>query len=211
MLARIQAYQAQLAQNPSDFFPPCCPCCQERGALRAHELRARGFWCVIEQEVERVRSFVLRVACKICRARTTVLPDFAFPHKRYTLPEIIDSADRYVLDDSATYRSVARVDGRPVFHDDDGASRAASTVHRWIGFLGSLVMLLAAATDLLQQADPGYSPLAEMRHFAPGRYRSNARRECLERALRLLRVRDRLNEATQAEMFPSIATPAVWS
>lgn len=210
-LAKIQAYEAQLIEDPASFFPPCCPSCQEVGGLRKHEFRARGFWSVVSQEVTKIPSFVLRVACKLCDAGMTVLPDFALPHKRYVLPEVVASSERYLLDHAATYESAARADGRPVFHDAEGSARARSTVHRWIGFLGSLVMLLGSATDLLREADPAYSPLTEMDPISPRRYRSEARRECLERAHRLLRVRARLREAIDIEMFPRIATPAVWS
>jgi hypothetical protein len=211
VLAKIQAYQVRLLDNPTSFFPPRCPKCQESGALRKHELRPRTFWSVVLHEVKRIPSFVLRVACAICEARTTVLPEFALPHKRYAVPEVVDASERYLLDDASTYESAARVDGRPVFHDAEGKSRARSTVHRWIGFLGSLVLLLGSATDLLGEADPAFSPLAEMRPISPRCYRSEVRRGLLERAHRLLRVRARLREATDHDLFPRIATPAAWT
>lgn len=211
MLARIQAYEAQLAENPAAFFPPRCPACQETGGLRVHELRPRTFWYVVSHTVKRAASYVLRVACELCCHRTTVLPDFALRHKRYILPEVIDASDRYLLDETASYESATRVAGRPVFHDTGGACRPRATVHRWIGFLGSLVTLLAHATGLVLEAVPGFSPLAEMLHFAPRRYQSEARRECLERAHRLLRVRSHLLRATDHDLFPSIATAAAWS
>lgn len=211
MLARIQAYEAEVSANPAAFFPPCCPACQESGGLRKHELRRRGFWFVLSQNVERVTSFVLRVVCTICEGNTTVLPDFILPHKRYVLPDVVEASERYLLDDTATYESAAQVDGRPVFHDASGGSRARSTVHRWIGFLGSLVTLLASATQVALEASPVFSPLQEMLPISPRRYRSEARRELLERAHRLLCVRSCLVRATDRDLFPRIATPVVWS
>ena len=211
MLARIQAHEAELLRSPADFFPPCCPACQETDVLRVHEFRRRGFRFVVANIVERVRSFVLRVACKLCGCRTTVLPDFALPHHRYVLPNVVDTSESYLLDDTATYKSAALVDGRPAFHNSEGSSRARSTVHRWVGFLGSLVTLLAHATDLVLQADPVFSPLAEMLDFSPRRYRTEARHELLGNAHRLLRVRARLRQATQLGFFPRIATAASWT
>ena len=128
MRAKIQAYESQLLENPAALFPPHCPICQEAGTLRVHELRRRGFWFSLLQHVERVVSVVLRVACKGCDHRTTVLPDFALLHKRYVLPDVVDASDGYLLDESATYEAAAQIDGRPVFHDADGACRARSTV-----------------------------------------------------------------------------------
>lgn len=211
MLAKIQAYQSKLLENPAAFFPPLCPSCQELKTFRVHELRPRQFWFCLAHEVKRVISVVLRVACKACNHRTTVLPDFALRHKRYLLAVVSDASELYLLDDSATYESAARIDGQPLFHDTEGSSLARSTVHRWVGFLGSLVLLLGCATELLRDADPSFSPLAEMRDIPPRRYRSETRRECLERAHRLLRVRSRLLQAIDIDLFPRIATAAAWT
>ena len=210
MHIEIQAYEAQVAENPAALLPPCCPVCQVANALRIHELRRRGFWFVISNEVRRAASFVLRVACKSCDRRSTVLPDFAFPHKRYIRCDLVDASERYLLDETATYETATQVAGRPVFHDTDGACRPRSTVHRWIGFLGCLVTLLSGATELVLEADPNFSPVAEMVPIAPRRYRSETRRTLLERAHRLLRVRTRLLRALDRDLFPRIATAAAW-
>ena len=211
MLARIQAYEACLSEDPAAVFPPCCPACQEPGCLRKHEFRRRGFWFRMGNEVKRVASFVLRVACTRCGKPSTVLPGFARPHGRYVLGDVVDASDRYLLDGTATYESAARHGGRPVFHDADGACLARSTVHRWVGFLGSLVALLGHATGVLRDADPAFSPAAEMIPISPRRYRTEARRELLGRAQQLLRVRSRLWRAMGCEPFPRIATAAAWS
>jgi len=210
MLRTIQAYEAQLIDDPAALFPPCCPACQETKTFRKHELRPRGFWCCISNEVKHVQSVVLRVACKLCGCRTTVLPEFALPHKRYVLPDLVDASQRFLLDDAATHESSTKIDGQPVFHDTTGVSRAPSTVHRWIGFLGSLVTLLGNATELAMEANPAFSPLAEMLHFSTRRYRTDDRREVLERAHRLLRVRSSLLQTIKREIFPTIATAEVW-
>lgn len=210
VLARIQAHDALLSENPASFIPPCCPSCQASGVLRIHELRRRGFWYVVAHEVIRVASLVLRVACSVCGARTTVLPEFALPHKRYVLPEVVDACDRYLLDPAATYESAAGVGGRPVFHDAGGSARARSTVHRWVGFLGSLVHLLAHATELAVQSEVSFSPLDEMVEFAPHRYRSATRREQLGNARRWLGVRALLVRIAGHDPFPRFATAAAW-
>ena len=210
MLATIRAYEAQLCEDPAALFPPCCPACREQGTLRKHELRPREFWCCVSNEVRRVASVVLRVACKLCGCRTTVLPEFALPHKRYVVADLVDATQRYLLDDAATHASATKVDGKPVFHSTTGAYRARSTVHRWIGFLGSLASLLAHATEFVMQVDPAFSPLAEMRFISPHRYRTAARHEVLERAHRLLRVRSRLRQTIKHELFPTVATPEAW-
>ena len=185
--------------------------CQLSGVLRKHELRPRGFWFVLSNEVVRVLSLVLRVACKSCQRRITLLPEFALPHKRYVRDDVIEASERYLLDETASYETATRVEGRPVFHDAEGASRPRSTVHRWIGYLGSLVTLLSNATGLALEADPTFSPLAEMRPIAPHRYRSDDRREILDRAHRLLRVRTSLVRALDWDPFPRFATAAAWT
>ncbi len=210
MLTEIQAYEAQVAENPATLFPPCCPVCQVPNALRKHELRRRGFWFVLSNEVMRAASFVLRVACKSCNRRSTLLPDFALPHKRYVRSDTLEASERYLLDETATYETATQVEGRPVFHSTDGASRPRSTVHRWIGFFGSLLTLLSGATELALEADPAFSPVAEMISISPRRYRSETRRTVLERAHRLLRVRSRLLRSLDRDLFPRVATAAVW-
>lgn len=210
MLAKIQAYEAQLAEDPASLFPARCPACQLTQSLRKHELRPREFWCCLSNRVTRVASFVLRVACKACGCRTTVLPDFAIRHKRYVASDMVDAAERYLLDETATHETAAKADGRHAFHDSNGAIRARSTVHRWIGFLGSLTSLLAHATECAMQADPTFSPLAEMRHIPHHRYRTDARREILGRAHLLLRVRSTLLRTLNHELFPTVATEAAW-
>ena len=210
MLTKIQAYEAQIAENPATFFPPCCPVCQVANALRKHELRRRGFWFVLSNEVMRVASFVLRVACKSCNRRSTLLPDFALPHKRYVRSDTLEASERYLLDDTATYETATEIEGRPVFHNTDGACRPRSTVHRWIDFFGSLLTLLSAATELALEADPAFSPVVEMVPISLRRYRSETRRTVLERAHRLLRVRACLLRATGCDLFPRFATAAAW-
>ena len=210
VLAAIQSYAEELSRNPSAFFPPRCPSCLLGGALSCHELRRRGFWVRVGREVHRVASIVLRVAYNLCTKKATVLPDFALPHKRYVLGEIVETSERYLANEGATYSAAAGVEGMPVFHDADGASRAPSTVRRWITFLGTLVTLLAHGTDLLLEADPMFSPLWEMVAFSSRRYRSEGRRETLDRAWKLLRVRSRLRETLELELFPRFATPCAW-
>ena len=210
VLATIQSYAEKLSGNPSAFFPPRCPTCLLGGGLRCHELRRRKFWVRVGREVHRVASMVLRVACTLCTKKTTVLPDFALPHKRYVLSEIVETSERYLADEGATYSAAAGVDGMPVFHDTDGVSRAPSTVHRWITFLGALVTVLGHGTDLLLESDPTFSPLKEMVSFSRLRYRSERRRETLGRAWRLLRVRSRLRDTLDCELFPRFATPDAW-
>lgn len=210
MLATIEAYEAQLSEDPASLFPACCPACLEAGTLRVHELRPRGFWCCLLNQVERVASTVLRVACRVCDSRTTVLPAFALPHKRYVASDLIDASQRYLLDDEATHESATKVEGRPVFHSTMGATRARSTVHRWITFLGSLTTILGNGTELAKEADVTFSPLAEMLHVSKRRYRTDARCEVLGRAHLLLRVRSRLARALKYEIFPTVATREVW-
>jgi len=212
VLSKIQSYETELFKNPEGFFPACCPICQESGALRKHEFRARGFWAILAQRVHRVQSLVLRLACKICKFRTTVLPEFALPHKRYVVDAAVDHSERYLLDETATYESATEVGGTPTFHDpESGSFLARSTVHRWIGFFGSLVVLAANATELALEANPAFSPLTELLPIAPRRYRSQGRRETLERAHRLLGVRRRLLEVIDQDFFPRVATETAWT
>lgn len=210
MHAAIQAYQAQILGNPAALLPQRCPVCQVTGTLRKHELRPRGFWYVLSNEVVRALSFALRVACKSCGHRTTLLPDFALPYKRYVRADVLEASERYLLDATATYETATRIEHLPVFHDADGSSRPRSTVHRWIGFLGSLVTLLTHATGLALEADPAFSPAREMLPIAPHRFRSDMRRTLLERAQRLLVVRTRLIRVL-GDPFPRFATAAAWT
>ena len=138
---------------------PCgctiCPRCQGiPDGFKIHDRRQRTYRVVIERLVHSVSALVVRWKCGLCHGTFSPCPDFALPYKRYVRDVVLDFGAHYLGDDAMSYRKAVRVEGLPVFYDSgrDGAIDervlAASTLHRWLGWLGRLERTLHAALRL---------------------------------------------------------------
>ena len=195
-----------------------CPRCQGiPDAFKIHDRRRRLFRVVVERLVQRVSGLVVRWKCGLCKQTFSPCPDFAVPYKRYVRDVVLDFGARYLGDDALSYRSAVRVDGLPIFYDSgpDGAVDervlAASTVHRWLGWLGRLDKTLHEALQLIRRAS-ATSGLFRKTHPVPfWKYRSAERRKRLQVGLGLLAVEVAYRRLFSLSIFPGLATRTGWS
>jgi len=93
-----------------------------------------------------------------------------------------------------------------------GAALAPSTLWRWLSWLGNgLPNTFRAARQLISQKEPGSVLHREGWAVAPHRYRSDARRQVLERALEAIVVEEVFQRLFGKAIFPNFATAHGWS
>lgn len=127
------------------------------------------------------------------------------------------------LGGETSYRQVVRHGGMPILYDDrepasmlpGGKGRAAglapSTVWRWLSWLGGLQNVVREACALVRQKAPGSALHREAWPISARKYRSEARRQALQRAAQTLVIEVLFRELFDEEMFPSFATAHGWS
>lgn len=195
-----------------------CPrCAAIPDAFKIHERRQRTFRLVIERLVHRVSGLVVRWKCGLCQDTFSSCPDFALPCKRYVRDVVLGFGQRYLGDDTMSYRRVVRVEGLPVFYDSerdgivDERALAPSTVHRWLGWLGRLERTLSSALQLIRRAS-STSGLFRKTHPVPAwKYRSLERRHRLQVGLGLLAAEVAYRRLFTVSIFPGLATRTGWS
>lgn len=145
---------------------------------------------------------------------------FAAPHKRYARPPVGEKAKEYLGED-ISYRKVACRQGMPILYDDRRANTiragkdrvpglAASTIWRWLSWLGSLENVVREAAQLIRQNTPSSALHREAWPLGVRKYRSDARRRTLQRAAQCLVIEPLFRELFQKEMFPNFATAHGW-
>ena len=148
------------------------------------------------------------------------LPSFALPHKRFVSQVVQEKARQYLGCETSSYRACCQQEGRALVYDDrqEGplAQRASalrpSTLWRWLSWLGNgLPQTLRAARQLIREKEPRSTLHREAWTVASHRYRSDARRQCLERALELQVVQAVFQRLFGKAFFPNLATTQDWS
>jgi hypothetical protein len=133
-LEDIKAHQQKVEKDKitSDNLPPCPRCQVESAFFKVHAYRERRFLIIIAMLIKKVYCSLVRFRCSGCGKKFTDYPDFAIPHKHYTLPTITGFSASYVDSDDMTYQRAAMVDNSvPGYPQSDG-TLAPSTIHRWI-------------------------------------------------------------------------------
>ena len=148
------------------------------------------------------------------------LPPFALPHKRYVSQVLLDKAQDFLGSEASTYRRSCQFQGKSLVYDDRqdeplakaGAALAPSTLWRWLSWLADgLPNTFRAARQLIREKEPE-SPLhREGWAVAPRHYRSDARRQVLQRALEALVVEKVFQRLFGKAIFPNFATAHGWS
>jgi transposase-like protein len=84
---QIKAYQAQVEKDKitPEGLPPCPICELEPLFFKLHAYRERRFLLIIEMLVKSIFCTLVRFRCTGCGKTFTQYPDFAIPHKHYTL------------------------------------------------------------------------------------------------------------------------------
>ena len=144
-----------------------------------------------------------------CGRTFTLYPEFALPYKRYTLPTIMDSVERYITAPQITYRNLVKY--MPVGHQS-GQQLEYSTIHRWITALGGYEKTIRGAWHLVQQARP---ELPITRRLADAgiprhKYRSEKRKNQLNRAWQLLNLEALCRKFLGGSIFPNLATTCAY-
>ena len=148
------------------------------------------------------------------------LPSFALPHKRYVSQVLQDKARDYLGSETSTYRSSCQERGKALLYDDRqdeplakaAAALAPSTLWRWLSWLADgLANTFRAARQLIAQKEPGSTLHREGWAAAPHRYRSESRRQVLERALEGIVVQEVFQRLFGKAIFPNFATAHGWS
>jgi hypothetical protein len=143
------------------------------------------------------------------------------PHKRYARLPVREKAREYLGTDTS-YRKLTRHQGMPILYDDREANRipadkdrvpglAASTVWRWISWLGSLENMLRQACQLIRQKAPSSALHREVWPLPARKHRSDARHQTLQRATQCLVIEPLFRELFGQEIFPNYATAHGWS
>jgi hypothetical protein len=198
-----------------------CPRCKHKPRLfKRHDVRQRRFLVAVERLIVEVISFLVRMKCSYCGRTFTEYPPFARPYKRFVSDEIMERSLRYLQEDTMTYKRAAckpgtsEIYGRspplPIYYPDSDTSRqlAPSTVHRWITTLSVLDKTLQAAVSLLlEKGDDMHRQVVDV---AARKYRSEARKRCLQDALRLFHCEARFRVVFNRSIFPELATRYCW-
>ena len=110
----------------------------------------------------------------------------------------------------------------PILYDDRGANTiragrdrvpglAASTIWRWVSWLGSLENMLREASQLIRQKAPSSALHREPWALHVRKHRSDARRQTLQRAAQCLVTESLFRELFDQEIFPHFATAHGWN
>jgi len=140
------------------------------------------------------------------------------PHKRFVTEVVRDRAQAFLGSD-LSYRATVRSEGRALVYDDrqdealghQGAALSHSTVWRWLSWLGDgLQGTFREARRLIRAKDP-CSPLHRQDwSVSSAKYRSDQRRQTLERALQALVVTKVFQDLFGKAIFPNFGTRWNW-
>jgi hypothetical protein len=136
------------------------------------------------------------------------------PQKRFIKQEVLQRAKDY-LGTEHSYRSAVQHRSRVIQYDqavgkDPLPAVQASTLWRWLSWLGELPNTLAAASALIRQKDSCCTLHREPWAVAPQKYRSDQRQHQLQQAMRLLTTASFFERLFGREIFPCFATAHRW-
>lgn len=142
------------------------------------------------------------------------LPSFALPFKRF-VSQVVCERSQTFLGTEQSYRDSVRLQGRAVVYDDRqdeklgraAAALAHSTVWRWLSWWGDqLHDVFQELRQLIRARTPSSSLHRESWSVSPYKYRSEARRLTLQRAVEGLVVAKVFKRLFGKAIFPRFAT-----
>ena len=206
----IKAHQERVEKNKirPDNLPPCPRCELASEFFKIHAYRERRFLIVIEMLIQAVYCSLVRFGCPGCRKTFTHYPDFAIPHKHYTLPSVTGFSERYVESDDMTYQKAVMVDSSvPGYPQSDG-TLAPSTIHRWITTLERFDQTCRTALRLLLQENSASSICRDLaRLIVPRRkYKTGHRKKKLVGCRHLVIVEAFFQDTFKKSIFTKLAT-----
>ena len=162
--------------------------------------------------VEIIESWRVRFRCGNCRKTFTEYPPFALPHKRFVKQDVLAKVEKYLSAEQprcrATYREAVWEGTVPVSYakDQEGHQLSHVSVWRWLSWLGSLEDLLQRAIRLIFQKDPQADLHWKPHPIADHKVRSEARRQTLQRAARMLDVVEKFSLLFGVSLFTHFGT-----
>lgn len=209
---QIEQHSELVRRGQSGCYLPACPRCNlTPDQFRRHDKRKRQFFLIVEQLLEVVIGLLARWKCPGCGKSFTQYPAFALPYKRYTLPTINFFSHKYAATDGMSYRKLVKEtpvgygpqEGKIIERQLDH-----TTIHGWIGTLGSFETIVRTAQDLILQADPVTTVCRDLLTLSvsPGKYRNKQRKERLLGCLKLFTLERFYGLLFSVSIFPNLAT-----
>ena len=146
------------------------------------------------------------------------LPPFALRYKRFVTEVVADRSQAFLGTDQP-YRATVRQHGRALVYDDRqdealgrrAAALAHSTVWRWLSWLGDGVPeTFRKARRLIREREPRSTLHRQPWGVSPARYRSETRRQTLQRAFEGRVVMQVFQDLFRKAVFPNLATGCGW-
>jgi hypothetical protein len=142
------------------------------------------------------------------------LPSFALPFKRFVSQVVCDRSQTF-LGTEQSYRDSVRWQGRTLVYDDrqeeklgrEAAALASSTVWRWLSWLGDQLQdRFRQVRQLIRSRTADSTLHRESWPVSPYKYRSEARRLTLQRAVEGLVIAKVFQRLFGKAIFPRFAT-----
>jgi hypothetical protein len=183
-----------------------CPCCfSEQATFKQHDCRTRelryiaSFW---------VKTFVLtlfRWKCCVCNETFTVYPQFLLPYKRFITPSMLLLCHNYLCQGEASYRDIAHPDkSQYAYQNNHSQEFSHVTIWNWFKGLFPFTKNIHKVIMLLFRADPNCSIHRELIPINSCKYRSEARKICLEQVEPVLRISQWKHHKINVSNFPTI-------
>jgi hypothetical protein len=163
---------------------------------------------IVGEIIKVIFSLLIRWKCPGCGKTFTQYPEFALPYKRYTVPDIIAYAGRYVNEADLTYDRLAKQWFAAYEGDPDNAPQLwPSTIHRWIRTLGGMRQVLGKAQSLIHQKDPDSGITRDLSRLtvAGRKFKTRERQNLLTICRQLLYVNKVYFRAFGVSLFPKLA------
>lgn len=206
----IEYYREQVRRSQNPCQMKSCPRCQATPKyFKRHDKRRRKFLVIVEQFVEVVKGLLTLWKCPCCGKYFTGYPPFALPNKRYTLPTICSLSQRYVENDSMTYRKLIQQNPVGLPRTGNALERQLDhvTIHRWISTLGRFDAVVRNALDFILQADPASTVCRDLAGLTVARrkHTSEKRKTLLLACRRLLELEKRFCRLFDVSIFHNLA------
>lgn len=142
------------------------------------------------------------------------LPSFALPFKRFVSQVVCDRSQTF-LGTEQSYRDSVRWQGRTLVYDDrqdeklgrEAAALAPSTVWRWLSWLGDQLQdAFGQVRQLIRSRTADSTLHRESWSVSPYKFRSEARRLTLQRAVEGLVIAKVFQRLFGKAIFPRFAT-----
>jgi len=214
-IEQIEAYNQAVRDNKvACTLPPCDGCSVASDQFTRHELRRRQFYVITDEIVHIVNALLIRWKCPGCNKTFTQYADFALPYKRYSLPDMMQYARRYLEDVKMTYARLTIkwfAGYQETQHDE--RQLWPSTIHRWLTTLGGFIRVIGKAQSFVHQKDPaiGVTRLLAGLKVSVTKFKTPARAQTLIRCLQLLHLEPIYRRVFNVSIFSKLASACAFS